>query len=261
MKRKLVFITDCVDVAYSEIRGVVYQELQKFQISDDQIIIEPVAKVFPFSIINGSFILRILAESYPAGTVFSVILNPMQKRPERIFGRTTKKDFIFIGANTGVFDWFLKDFRIDKLYELNDPGFLPFGGKYVHAPAATKLAIGETFESMGKIFNQDKLLPLEIKRGTIVHVDNFGLMKFHGSISHLKEGDVVQISVNGFPISAIITTRMMARPTGERTIYPGSSIGLPELGKVRENGAKLLDAKPGDIIEFIDKKITQSIEA
>jgi predicted lysophospholipase L1 biosynthesis ABC-type transport system permease subunit len=42
----------------------------------------------------------------------------------------------------------------------------------------------------------------------------------------------------------------MSRDTGEWVIYPGSSLGLPELGKVRENGARELNAKIGDIITF-----------
>lgn len=249
MKRKVVFITDCVDIAYNELRGVALEELQKLGKEDD-IEIEPVASVAPFSIMNGAFVLRLLAEAYPAGTVFSVILNPMQHRPERIFGKTKKKDFIFIGANTGMFDWFFKDFEIAELYELSDPGFLPFGGKFVHAPAAIKLAAETDFDSLGHKFASEKLLPLDIKQGTIVHVDNFGLMKISAPLRDWQEGQKVSLLFKGKRIEAVFSKRMMSRDTGEWVIYPGSSLGLPELGKVRENGAKVLGAVPGDILSF-----------
>lgn len=87
---KLVFITDCTDMAYNELRGVVSN------ITEDKVLIEPVVPVSPFSIINGNFALRLMAESYPEETTFSVILNPMKERPARIIGRTEKKNFTFI---------------------------------------------------------------------------------------------------------------------------------------------------------------------
>lgn len=249
MKRKIVFITDCVDIAYNELRGVALEQLRELKI-DDSIEIEPVAAVYPFSIINGSFVLRLLAEVYPPGTVFSIILNPLQHRPERIFGKTKKKDFIFLGANTGVFSWFFRDFGISELYELNDPGFLPFGGKYVHAPAAAKLAANMDFDLLGKKFDSSKLLPFDIDPGTIVHVDNFGLIKFYSTPVDFQDGDAVSLLFKGRKINAVFSKRMMSRSTGEWVIYPGSSLGLLELGKVRENGAAILGVAPGDVLTF-----------
>jgi S-adenosylmethionine hydrolase len=78
-------------------------------------------------------------------------------------------------------------------------------------------------------------------------------MKFVGELTGLNEGDKLKIDINGKTLKAIYAKRMMSRETGEWVIYPGSSFGLPELGKVRENGAKELNAKIGDIITF--KKI------
>src|SRR3989338_8952167 len=149
MKKRIVFVTDCVDVAFNELRTVVLSELKK----PDEVEIEPVAAVKPFSIINGNFILRLMAEIYPEGTVFSIILNPLKKRPARLIGRTKKKNFLFMGANTGVFDWFLRDFGVAELYELHDPGFVSFGGKYIHAPTIAKMVEGKLLNEMGNFFN------------------------------------------------------------------------------------------------------------
>ncbi|MBU4010418.1 MAG: SAM-dependent chlorinase/fluorinase, partial [Proteobacteria bacterium] len=232
-------------VAYNEIRGVVLSNIK-----DEKITIEPLVPVAPFSIINGNFILRLMAESYPENTIFSIILNPSKERPARLIGKTKKKNFYFIGANTGVFTWFLKDFGIKELYELNDPGFVPFGGKYVHAPAVAHMAMGKPLNEISKPFNIDKFLRLNISEGTIVHIDNFGLMKFTGDLSNFNEGDELNVNINGENILAVYATRMMSQETGKWVIYPGSSLGLPELGKVRRNGAKELDTKIGDMIKF-----------
>ncbi len=102
MKKRIVIITDCVDMAYNELRGVILKEIAISNCVFD-VEIEPVIPVEPFSIVGGNFLLRLMAEAYPPETIFSVILNLIKYRPERIFGRTSQKNFLFIGANTGVF--------------------------------------------------------------------------------------------------------------------------------------------------------------
>lgn len=249
MRKRVVIITDCVDMAYNELRGVILSNLAASNCVFD-VEIEPVISVEPFSVVNGNFILRLMAEAYPPETIFSIILNPIKTRPERIFGRTKDKKFVFIGANTGVFTWFLKDFGIDVLYELNDPGFSPFGGKYVHAPNVAKLAMGMPFEEMGKVFNPDKLLNIELEQGTIVHTDNFGLIKFIGTLPKSEDGNKFEIEAGNKKFIATYSKRMMNLETGEWAIYPGSSLGLPELGMVRDNGVRKLGLKIGDKIVF-----------
>ncbi len=248
MKKRIVLITDCVDVAYNELRGVLLDNIKS-----DETVIEPVVSVIPFSIVNGNFVLRLMAEAYPEGTIFSIILNPSRERPARLIGKTKEKGIYFMGANTGVFTWLFKDFGIEELYELNDPGFFPFGGKYVHAPAVAEIASGKLLKDMGRPFDSKKIITIDIAGGAIVHIDNFGLMKFTGELTGLNEGDILEVRVNNQTLMAVYAKRMMSRETGEWVIYPGSSFGLPEFGKVRENGARELNAKIGDIVTF--KKI------
>lgn len=245
MKRIIVIITDCIDVAYNELRGVILDNVES-----DKIIIEPVVPVAPFSIINGNFILRLMAESYPEGTIFSVILNPSKNRPARLIGRTKKKNFYFMGANTGVFDWFFRDFGVEELYELTDPGFFPFGGKFVHAPAVSQIAMGKSLKEMGHLFEIDNVAKIDIPAGTIVHVDNFGLIKFTGELTGLNEGEELEIEINDKTLKVVYVKRMMSQETGKWVVYPSSSLGLLELGKVREDGAKKLGVSIGDIIKM-----------
>lgn len=250
MKRTVVFVTDCVDVAYNELRGVVISQLHKLG-NNIEVEIEPVAIVKPFSIIDGNFVLRLLADVYSEGTIFSIILNPLKERPARLIGRTKKKQFYFMGANTGVFEWFFRDFGIDELYELYDPGFVSFGGKYVHAPVIAQMASGQELNLIGKKFDVNNLMRLDIPDGTIVHIDNFGLMKFMGILPNMDEGDKLTVEIKGKSLPAVYAKRMMSRDTGEWVVYSGSSFGLPELGKVRQNGAREIDVEVGDTIKLI----------
>ena len=137
MKRKVVVLTDCVDVAWQEIRGSIYSNCDDYDVC-----IEPVVPVDSYSIVNVNFLVKLIAEIYPPNTIICVIVNPLKLRTERIVGRTKRKDLIFEGTNTGAFSWLIKDFGCEELYELYDPGFVPFGGKYVHAPAVGKIASG-----------------------------------------------------------------------------------------------------------------------
>lgn len=248
MKKRIVFITDCTDVAYSELRATVFNILGDVE----NIEIEPVVSVKPFSLINGSFILRLMGEVYPPGTIFSVILNPAQNRPKRIVGRTKNKDFLFVGTDTGVFEWFFKDFGISEIYELKNLGFFPFGGKYVHAPAVAQLAAGKPLNEMGDYLEITQLKNLNLKKHTILHIDNFGLMKLNLTIEDIgdgsaKEGDKFLLKIKDISLECTFSHRMMSNQTGSWIIYPGSSMGLVEVGMVRRDGARELGVEVGDI--------------
>ena len=155
-----------------------------------------------------------------------------------------------MGTNTGFLDWFLHDFGIGALYELNDPGFFPFGAKYVHSPTIAKLAMDAPFEELGKPFDEKKLVKLNLEEGTILHIDNFGLMKIFGKLPEANDGDKFKISTGSKEFVATYSKRMMSLEAGEWVIYPGSSFGFPELGKVRENGAWVLGLDVGDRVFF-----------
>lgn len=253
MNKKIVIITDCVDIASVELRATIGNILDKFNAHDIQI--EPVVGVKAFSIVNGSFSLRLLAECYPEGTIFLVVVNPLKIRPKRVICVTKKKNFIIVGADTGLMDWTLKDFELDKKYEINDPGFVSFGGKYVHAPVTAKIALGEDLEKLGKALPVEQITtPLveTLLKDVIVHIDNFGLIKISNIVENLEIGAKYLIRINEKEIITKYDSRMMSNETGDWILYKGSSLGLLEIGKVRENGASELGAHEGDKV-YIEK--------
>lgn len=244
MRRKIVIITDCTDVAFLEIRGAIYSNIVN---TNENYEIEPIVKVDNYNITNTSFLVRLIAEIYPYGTLINVVVHPSKRRGERIVGRTEKKGIIFEGTNTGAFGWLLKDFGCSELYEIDDKGFVPFGGKYVHAPVVGKIISGSPLYEFGKVFGISEIRDVDRSDGTILHIDNFGNVKFVGDIMG-KRGERYTVAIGKKRYQAVYCDRMMDMDDGELVIYPGSSLGFPEIGIVRGNAAEILDIKWTDKI-------------
>ena len=246
MPKKVVVLTDCIDVAWQEIRGSIYSNAKNYDV-----IIEPVVPVASYSIENVNFLVRLIAEIYPPETIICVIVNPLKKRTERIIGTTKKKKLYFEGTNTGAFTWLEEDFGIDEVYELFDPGFVPFGGKYVHAPAVGKLASGTNLKELGNPFDKDKIRHIKMEIGTVIHIDNFGNLKlYHKFDDKPKNGDKYIITLNDEDIKVTYNERMMEKNDNEIIIYPGSSFNFTEVGIVRGHFANLYNVKNGDVIKI-----------
>jgi len=255
MKKYIVIVSDCTDVAYNEMRAKILHEIDNEKIKNN-IIVEPLVPAKEFSIINGAFLVRLMADLYPPkNTIFLVVINPCKIRPARLIGETNN-GFKFVAANTGTINWLISDFGLKNLYELKNCGFFPFGGKFVHAPATAKLALGKNFDELGEKRDKNFLVNFHIPDGTVVHIDNFGIIKIKGKPPNYDDGDVLEIYINGKKrLDAIFTHRMMSLDDGVWALYPGSSLGgMPELGKVRSlNGADEIDVNIGDMIRWKKK--------
>lgn len=247
--KRVVVITDCKDVAFCEIRRQILSECEKLGNSYTQV--EPLVPAEEFSITNGAFLARLMAEHYEQDTLFMLVLNPCKQRPKRIFGQLLNGVY-FEGADTGTLNWLFNDFGIKSLYEIKESKFYPFGGKYVHSPTVAKMVSGIPFEEYGKEIGKEELCDFSIPKGAVVHIDNFGLMKIKDEFPNYQDGTKVKIFVNGKDsVDAVISERMMNYDTGTWVLYPGSSMTLPELGKVRcKDCTKEINVQIGDVITW-----------
>ncbi len=255
--KNIVIITDCRDVASNEIHAVLQTHLDLYK-SDARI--SPMVYAPNFSVSSGSFLVRLMAESYkPETTIFLVILNALETNRSaraRIIGKT-KNGFTFVGANTGTLGWLIQDFGIDSIYESSTEGldgadFISFGGKFIHTPICAKIAAGVDLQKIGRPFDVDRLTLPHFLPGQILYIDNFGVAKFYGDFpKNLKEGDSFDLQINGGPISeAVFSKSMKNLPSGTCAIYPGSSLGLYELGVVRGSAQEVLGFNIDDIISI-----------
>lgn len=252
--RKIVIFSDCTDIAYHEVHQVLSDSFEREHITDIQI--APFVPIKNFSIIHAAFSVRLLAEIYPKGTIFLVIANGASSNPARIFGQTNN-GIIFVGSNLGYFNWMIQDFGLKCLYKNKmdrTKDSRSFGGKYVQAPTVAKIASGIDYSVIGDEVDIGFLENFPIPDGTVLHCDNFGLMKIKAKpLTGFHEGDRFCISLNHKPIlKAIYTESMKKCADGSWVLFSGSSLyGLPELGRVRSlNSANEINVKEGDIISW-----------
>lgn len=251
--KKVVVVTDCKDIAFNEMRWIIQEENKKA--GGQHVEIELVA-VAEFSVLNAAFLTRLVANYCKPGDVISVVINPQKTRSSRIYGKL-KNGVLFFGANTGALTWLLEDLGTEELYEINDPGFISFGGKYVHAPNIANLLLERTFTEFGKKIQKSDLRKLPLKTGSIVHIDNFGLMKIFGETPNYEKGQLLEVFLNKKHVfDAVFAKRMMNHDDREWVLYAGSSLEhMPEIGSVRNKwGYKEISAKIGDILEWKEKK-------
>ncbi|MFE7124424.1 hypothetical protein [Streptomyces sp. NPDC057617] len=232
--KRIVVVSDCTDVAFVEMRSSIFRAAEAYN-PDADIRIEPLVPVQPFSVLNAGFMVRLVAEISTPDTMIMFIMNSIQERTERIIGRT-ENGFVFEGTNTGAAGWLVDEFGVAECYEVHDPGFVPFGGKFVHGPAVGQFAAGKPMSEIGKPFPADKIRRTLPTEGTIVHVDNFGNAKFPMRKQSFEYGDKLVVEVGGETFDAVYWKRMMELEDGTWVVYPGSSFDLHEFGEVRGKG-------------------------
>ncbi|OGM18857.1 hypothetical protein A2685_02050 [Candidatus Woesebacteria bacterium RIFCSPHIGHO2_01_FULL_37_10] len=264
-KNKIVIVTDCKDIAYNEIRGVIISELEKID-ATARVDVEPPVFAKEFSLINGAFLVRLIAECYaPENTIILGILNPLKTNRgdrARIIGETLN-GVKFVGENTGLFSWLINDLGIKEIFESSRAGidgaeFISFGGKYVHAPIAAQIAAGTPLSKIGAYFDKSRITNLDIKPGTVLHIDNFGVLKIYGQLYDTSDGQEVDLLLNSRKVhDALYTNSMKNLPDGTWALYKGSSLNnLPEIGIVRNtNTAKIIGAEIGDLITWEPKLV------
>lgn len=255
MIKNAVIITDCSDISFVEMHQSLQNQLDEYGIQD--IRIAPMVAVKNFSIINAAFTIRLLAELFPPEkTIFIVVVHGVHSSPARIFGQT-QHGLRFVGNNSGYFNWLIEDFGLESLYENKVNRSIDgrsFGGKYVQIPTAARLIAGVEAEEIGTRQSNDFLSRYSIPLGTVVHTDNFGLMKIRApKLIDFLEEEPVQIYINHIPrLVATYTEKMKTRPDGSWVLFNGSSLyGLPELGCVRsQHSANELPVVEGDLITW-----------
>jgi len=244
--KNVIIVTDCTDIAIQQVKARFIKMLSK----DMNINFFDVF-VSPFAIKNGAFLSKLLSDELPHG----------------------KNTTLFVCANTGIFSLLFEDFGIKEVWQVKEQGHYPFGGLHIHTFIAGSLLCGLNEEKIGVKMSSKKVKKIEFKKGEVVHIDNFGLIKIWSRINEydFKEGDLVRIKIlnkEGILIKEIIGVygnRMMNYPDNTLVVYPGSSLlnksikeskenrdptsGLIEIGIVREtNSAEKLGVKLGSIV-------------
>ena len=219
------------------------------------IAIEPLVAVEPFSELNASFLTRLVAESYPPGTVIYTLVSKsknIRAHHDALWGETLT-GHLFIGSNFGYFGWLSRDLGIKRLYEIKDVPQSNFSGRNFIAPLVARIAGGDESASILSPCPEDTVDDVAMAAGTVVHVDNFGNVKVMEKIGPTA-GGVVDLSVNGRHLcrSEPIQKQVYLQPERGRVVmYPSTSFDyMTDIAMVRGNFAGHYGVSVGDVLSW-----------
>ena len=279
MPRTLQIITDITDASYNEMYAIIHSISER--LSETPINIAPFTPVKEYSITHGAFLTRLMAKNYINPVVLYTNVSPHPTHNTDVIGRTKKKDIIFVGANTGVFDWLVKDYGLAELVQITKRKPFIVGGEFIYLPGekppenfdkrfsnitehltfaahtilgsiASAVTVGMDFKLFGEERDRSFIVKHEIKNGEIVHIDNFGNAKIYGTIG-VTEGQGLLILKDDKKIAqgVYITGRMMSQPTGSYVIYPSTSLtNMVDMALIRGDARKSLKLNIGDVLSF-----------
>jgi len=279
-KPKMVqIITDIADQSYNEMYAVMMGIARAM--TDRSVDFAPLVPVSELSITHGTFLARLMAKSYLSPVVMFTNVAPHQTHKSDLIAKIKGKDMVVMGSNNGVFDWINRDFEFDYLAEITTkkpfvvngeivylPGEVPpvdyddrfsqetihrtFGAHVIYGPIAVGLALGVDYKKFGEDRTKDFVVPLEVREGEIVHIDNYGNLKIYGELE-ADPGSKFRILANGGLLAQAeyVTGRMMSSPTGTFVIYPSTSLPhMVDIALIRGSAAKRLGLKIGDILSY-----------
>ena len=251
--RRIVMITDCVDVAFNEMCGAVHAEADRI---GSPATVEPVVAVESFSETNAAFLTRLVAETYPPGTILFTLVSKSKDLEDqhRVIWGETKSGHLFVGSNFGYYGWLARDLGVECVYELPDVPPSSFSGKTFIAPIAARIAAGWDSALAGHPVDPTEIRDIAMETGTTVHVDSFGNIKVLRDTADLSAGSGLEVLRNGHPLcqATFIESQIYLQPNdGEVMIYRSTSFpDMADIAAVRGNFAARFGVNVGDVIDW-----------
>jgi hypothetical protein len=181
-----------------------------------------------FDVRSASYVLKTVFREFPPGTIILAVVDPgvgTERLPLAV--RTHCRRF-FIGPDNGLFSWVLAGGPGWEARDLDLPRVLhgapstTFHGRDIFAPAATHLACGGLFETLGAPC-QPKIGPwvsatrsgVEIF-GEVVHIDHFG--NLITNITQQDLGETSDLAAWGVSVPGFLTLPALSKTYGDLPI-------------------------------------------
>jgi S-adenosylmethionine hydrolase len=223
-------------------------------------IIDITHDIEPGNVKSAAFSLLASYKTFPAGTVFCVVVDPgvgTSRAPLAIKSGA----IFFIGPDNGVLSWALRNEPDCEVRRIEYPDLLPreisstFHGRDIFGPVAAHIAAGAGMEKTGPVISSMIEIPWpsptrEHDRiiGSIVYIDRFGnaitTIDKH-SLNTLTDASHVKLQKYGTELP--LCTHFQQVPTGQGLSYLGSS-GYLEIAINNANAAAIFGLHIGDTI-------------
>lgn len=210
--------------------------------------------VTPFSIIEGSFALALLARFCPKGTIHVGVVDPGVGSNRQGVIMKTEKSW-FVGPDNGLLFQAAISEKVESVWKIKESLISrnpspTFHGRDVFIKVAAYIALGKKPEDFGNTKIPAKsLAKLYFKSGQVLHVDSYGNIKLHclqKIYSHKKL--TIKTRKNTFTIPLVKTFSDV--PKGKPLAFLGSSQTL-ELAVNLKRADTFFGVKQGDILKIM----------
>ena len=162
----IVFMTDfgTVDDSVPICKGVMYSIMPEVRIVDLS------HQVTPFSILEGARFLYGATPYYPAGTIFTVVIDPGVGSTRKAAVIRSKRGQFFVLPDNGLITLVADRDGLEAAREITNPGWMigkalssTFHGRDIFSPAAAHLARGEDWTQVGPALEVNTLVRLDLQ--------------------------------------------------------------------------------------------------
>lgn len=222
-------------------------------------------EVPPYDVESGAFTLRAAFETFPAGTVHVVVVDPGVGSPRRAIA-VKGRGHTFVGPDNGLFGLIYERVRPFRVFQLTNASYFrsevspTFHGRDIFAPVAGALSRGVSAEELGpEVFDFVRLPSAASERaadgtlvGAVLHVDRFGNVVTNITPAELNDETIARgarLRIAGREVRRF--RRFFAEDVegaGEPFAVWGSA-GLLEVAIFRDSAARVLGVKRGDKVE------------
>ncbi len=205
---------------------------------------------------EAAFTLAACCADFPAGTVFTVVVDPGVGSARRSIA-VKASGYYFVAPDNGVLSWALAKTPTPFAVELINERYLgprrstTFHGRDIFAPVSAHIALGVTLDELGPpVTDLVRSTVPEPRRengmlvGEVIHIDHFGNL-----ITNLTAVDLtntISVEINGHSVSRRLTAYAEAS-VGEIFMIEGSA-GFIEISSREASAARIVGAKAGTAV-------------
>jgi S-adenosylmethionine hydrolase len=161
----IVFMTDfgVVDDSVTICKGVMYS------VMPDARIVDLSHQVTPFSILDGARFLYGATPYFPAGTVFTVVIDPGVGSTRKAVVIKSKRGQYFVLPDNGLITFVAQRDGLDSAREITNTDWMigkalssTFHGRDIFSPAGAHLARGDDWTQVGPVVEVNSLVRLDV---------------------------------------------------------------------------------------------------
>lgn len=232
------------------------------RVAPDATFIDITDDISPGDIRSAAFTLLACYRTFPAETVFCIVVDPGVGSGRAMIAAKSK-NYFFVGPDNGVLSWALKKEGTCQVRRIENESLMPklvsntFHGRDIFGPIAAHLSQNIDFDKIGSPYSDLLELPWPILVrdksylvGNVIHVDRFGnaLTTIDNEALLTLENTPTKVNLVKHGTELPLRSFFQEVPTGEGLAYIGSA-GYLEIAINNANASTIFGLHIGDKVE------------